>query len=203
MAKKAWADVRVRDIVELGGREWTVEKIEHGKKKTAVKVVSGKRSAMSTVKSAEKVKVVGRAEKPKKGKLFDRNGTAQRWATEKEAAKAGVGLKPGDPDVTKPPAKPGPDLWETPHGKVERMLGELMGARLVAESRDEGVGYYVEPVNVSTVAAHLALFHGGIPEACQDDETRMLGAHEAQHAAAVKGEGILAVNHWHTPTRPK
>jgi hypothetical protein len=30
----------------------------------------------------------------------------------------------------------------------------------------------------------------------------MLGAHDAQHAAALKGEGILQTNHWHSEKRP-
>ena len=62
-------------------------------------------------------------------------------------------------------------------------------------------GYYVPPVNVSTVATHLAIFHGGIPSAC-DDEGKMLEAHAAQHAAAKRGEGILSTQHWHEARRP-
>jgi hypothetical protein len=58
----------------------------------------------------------------------------------------------------------------------------------------------VPPVDVSTVAAHLALFHGGIPSACED-EGAMLAAHTAQHAEARNGSP-LAVNHWHTEKRP-
>ena len=69
-------------------------------------------------------------------------------------------------------------------------------------STDEDAGYYAPPVNVTTVAAHLALFHGGVPEAVSDDEGKMLAVHEAQHAEALKG-APLAVNHWHTKTRPE
>ena len=100
-----------------------------------------------------------------------------------------------------PPAAPGASPWDTPADKIERKLDKLLEARLVGEATDPSAGYYVPPENVSTVASHLALFHGGIPEACQDDETKMLSVHAAQHAEALKGSP-LAVNHWHTETRP-
>ena len=123
----------------------------------------------------------------------------QRWATKAEHRET---LPPGDPAVTAPPEKPKGDLWETPVGRVERKLDALLGARLVGVATDENAGYYVPPVDSSTVAAHLAIFHGGIPAACEDDEGRMLGAHDAQHDAAVKGEGILSSQHWHSERRP-
>lgn len=206
MSKKTWGDVKKGDVVELGGREWRVDKIKPKGKKAKVRVSMKARTAESTVKLKDRVVIVKKGDGTKRGPLHDENGTARRWATRKEHdAELGTTttLAPGDSDIVKPPAKPGPDLWETPHGKTERMLGELLSARLVAETPDESAGYYVPPVNVTTVASHLALFHGGIPDAVADDEGRMLAAHEAQHAAALKGEGVLAVNHWHTKTRPK
>lgn len=204
MSKSTWADVKKGAVVELGGREWTVAKIKpKGKKATVVVELKGRR-AESVVKLKDRVTIVRKGDGTKRGPLHDPDGTARRWATRKEHdAELGTmtTLAPGDSSQTKPPAKPGPDLWETPHGKVERMLGDLLSARLVAETTDENAGYYVPPVNVTTVAAHLALFHGGIPSACDDDEGKMLGVHEAQHAEALRG-APLAVNHWHTKTRP-
>jgi len=203
MSKKTWADVKKGDVVELGGREYTVTKHKAGKKKADVTVDRKGRAASSTVKLADRVKIVARKAE-KRGPLHDAKGTAQRWATKKEHdAVLGESkpLPPGDADVVKPPAKATGDPWETPHGKIERKLDDLLSARLVGISTDESVGYYVPPVNVTTVAAHMAVFHGGIPEAC-DDEPKMLAAHTAQHAAALKGEGLLAVNHWHTEKRP-
>lgn len=200
--KKTWADVTKGDVVELNGREWLVVKIKpKGKKAPVVVEYKGRRSE-SVVKLADKVKVITRREE--RDPLFDDQGRARRWATPREATVSDlVTLPTGDPDVVKPPekAKHG-DPWETPSGRIERKLDELLSARLVGVSKDESVGYYVPPVDVSSVAAHLALFHGGIPEACQDVEGAMILAHNAQHAAALKGEGVLAVNHWHTPTRP-
>lgn len=204
MSKSTWADVKKHDIVELGGREWRVVKIKKRGKKADVMVDYKGRYAESVVKLKDRVKIAKKGDGTKRGPLYDDTGTARRWATKKEAAEVGgAALKPGDSEARKPPAKPGPDLWETPHGKVERLLGDLLSARLVAETPDENVGYYVPPVDVSSVAGHLVLFHGGIPPAVLEDEGGMLRAHEAQHAAALKGEGVLAVNHWHTKTRPK
>lgn len=203
MSKKTtWADVKKHDTVELAGREYRVVKIKAKGKKAVVMVETKGRYAESKVKLAERVTIVKKGDGTKRGPLTDADGVARRWATKKEAAEVGVVLAAGDSSQTKPPAKPGPDLWETPHGKTERLLGELLSARLVAETTDESAGYYVPPVNVTTVASHLALFHGGIPDAVQDDEGKMLGAHEAQHAEALRG-APLAVNHWHTATRPK
>lgn len=191
-----WADVVKGDELELNGRTWRVVKIKPRKKKADVVLDYRGRRAESTVKLADSVTIVRR------DPLFDSSGTAQRWATDDEAASAGLTMPTGDPDATRPPAAPGDDVWETRRDKVERRLSDLLQARLVGESTDESSGYYVPPVNVSTVAAHLALFHGGIPDACSDDEGAMLAAHDAQHAAALKGEGILPVNHWHTAKRP-
>lgn len=206
MSKKTtWADVKKHDVVELGGREWRVVKIKAGKKKAEVMVDYKGRYAESTVKLADKVTIVKKGDGTKRGPLHDETNAQRRWATKREVE--GVlgkgGLPAGDASVTKPPekAKHG-DPWERPVDRIEKRLDDLLSARLVGISTDEDAGYYVPPVNVSTVASHLALFHGGIPEACQDDEARMLAAHASQHEEALRG-APLAVNHWHTPTRPK
>lgn len=205
MSKKTWADVKKGDVVELGGREWSVVKIKPKGKKATVVVEYKGRSARSEVKLSEKVSIVKKPAAGKRGPLRDAGNAQARWATKREAEKVlGTGsLPPGDSTMTKPPAAPGSDVWDRPSDKIERKLDELLGARLVGESTDESAGYYVPPVDVSTVASHLALFHGGIPDAVHDDEGRMLAAHTAQHEAAATGAGVLAVNHWHTKTRPE
>ena len=206
MSKSKWSDVAKGDRVELGGRTWLVEKIKpKGKKATVVVSLKGRR-AESVVKLGDKVAIV-KAPAPAKisKKLMSKDGQVQRWATKAEAKAEGItsspGLAAGNPTITAPPAAPGASPWDTPADKIERKLDKLLEARLVGEATDESAGYYVPPANVSTVASHLALFHGGIPEACQDDETKMLSVHAAQHAEALKGSP-LAVNHWHTETRP-
>lgn len=206
MSKKTtWADVKRGSIVELGGREWTVTKWKPGKKKGDVTIEHKGRKSSSTVKLADRVTIVKKGDGTKRGPLRDDVNAQRRWASQKEhdavLGTTTTTLATGDADVTTPPGKLSSDVWETPSGKVERMLGDLLSARLVGIATDEKVGHYVPPVNVTTVAAHLALFHGGISEACQDDEGAMMKAHDAQHAEALRGMP-LAVNHWHTATRP-
>lgn len=198
--KTTWADVKKGAVVELNGRPYLVEKIKRDKKTAQVRLSYKGRASKGEVRLKDPVVLTTSSPTSKRGPLHDERGTMQRWATEKERRAA---LPEGDPKVTKPPEKARGDLWETPVGRVERKLDALLGARLVGMATDENAGYYVPPVDASTVAAHLAIFHGGIPAACEDDEGRMLGAHDAQHDAARAGEGVLSVNHWHTEKRPK
>ena len=200
--KTTWADVKKGDTVELAGKPFRVVKIKPKGKKAKVTVDRGNgREYSSLVRLADRVPITAR--KGDRGPLYDGNGTARRWATRAEAREVLTepkGLPSGDSSVTKPPKKASGDPWETQADRIEKRLDDLLQARLVGESHDENAGYYVPPVDVSTVAAHLALFHGGIPSAC-DDEAKMLGAHAAQHEEALRGMP-LAVNHWHTKKRP-
>lgn len=198
-----WKNVEKGNVVELSGREWTVVKIKRDGKRAKVTVEHRGRTASSTVKLADKVRIVSTAAPAgKRGPLYDASGTAQRWATKKEAREVTETISAGDPAQTTPPAPATGSPWgSVVADRIEERLNRLLQARLVGETKDEAAGYYVPPVDVTTVAAHMAIYHGGIPTAC-DDEGKMLRAHEAQHAAAAKGEGILAVNHWHTERRP-
>ena len=201
--KTTWAKVKKGAVVELNGRPYLVEKIKPGKKTAEVKLSHKGRASKGEVRLKDPVVLSTASPTSKRGPVSDGAGTMQRWATKSELKEAmSRGLPAGDPRQTKPPEKAKGDLWETPVDRVERKLDQILGARLVGEATDENAGYYVPPVDSSTVAAHLALFHGGIPEACDDDEAKMLAAHDAQHAAALKGEGILQTNHWHTEKRP-
>lgn len=203
MSKKTtWADVKKGDTVELAGKQFRVVKVKAKGKKAKVTVDRGNgREYSSLVKLADRVPIAAR--KGDRGPLYDGNGTARRWATKREAREVLTeprGLPAGDSSVTKPPKKAAGDPWETQADRIEKRLDDLLQARLVGESHDENAGYYVPPVDVSTVASHLALFHGGIPSAC-DDEAKMIAAHAAQHEEALRGMP-LAVNHWHTKKRP-
>jgi len=200
-----WADVRKGQSVELAGRTWVVAKIKADGKRAKVTVEHKGREAKSVVKLKDAVTIVASAPvapTSKRGPV-SKDGAQQRWATKKELREAmETPLAAGDHSQRTPPKKATGDPWETQADRVEKKLDEILGARLIAISKDES-GYYVPPVDSSTVAAHLALMHGGIPEACDDDEAKMLRAHEAQHAAALKGEGVLQSNHWHEERRPK
>lgn len=201
--KTTWAKIEKGATVELNGRPYLVEKIKRDGKRATIKISHKGRASKGEVRLKDPVVLSTASPASKRGHVADEHGTMQRWAKKSELAEAmGRGLPPGDPSKRKPPEKPKGDLWETPVGRVERKLDALLGARLVGVATDENAGYYVPPVDASTVAAHLALFHCGIPEACDDDESKMLRAHDAQHAAALKGEGILSSQHWHSERRP-
>ena len=199
MSKSTWADVQKHDVVELGGRRYRVVKAKLKGKRVNVMLEAKGRYFESDVKAKDRVDVVRANGGNKAGPLLDERGQAQRWATKSEAREVGVGLKPGDAAQTKPPAKAKGDVWDRPADRIERKLDELLSARLVGISTDEDAGYYVPPVDVATVASHLALFHGGL--GMGDDEAAMLKAHAAAHVEALKGVP-LAVNHWHTEKRP-
>lgn len=204
MSKKTWADVGKGDVLELGGREWVVAKMKAKGRKAKVVVERKGRSAESIVKLAERVTIVARAKD--RDPLRDNRGAQRRWAKPTEQTFAGAtpaaGLNPGNPKKTEPPAPATGNPWGVPVGTAEKAIGKVfVGAHLVAETGDEKKGYYVPPVDIMTVAAHFALFHGGIPDAIADDEAKMLIAHKVQHDAALRGVA-LAVNHWHTEKRP-
>lgn len=202
--KTTWAKIEKGATVDLNGRPYLVEKIKRDGKRATVRLSHKGRTSKGEVRLKDPVVLSTASPTSKRGPVSDSSGTMQRWATKAELKEAmGRGLPAGDLTKTKPPEKPKGDPWETQSDRLEKKLDQILGARLVGVSTDENAGYYVPPVDASTVAAHLALFHGGIPEACDDDEAKMLGAHDAQHAAALKGEGILQTNHWHTEKRPK
>lgn len=188
-----WRDIAKGDAVTLKGKRYVVTKLKHDGKRIDVTVIGGAGSFSTTVKAKADVE---RAER------------AERWATKKEA-KAVLGKMPkGDATVTTPPRKPMGDPWETPRDRVERKLDTLLGAHLVGEATDENAGYYVSPVDITTVAAHLALFHGVDTHEYGIDD--LMHMHATQHAEALVYNGkngddnvLLHVNHWHTKTRPE
>lgn len=175
--KKRWSEIRRGDVLDLGGREWTVEKIKPGKKKAEVKIRHKSNVVRDKVKLADKVRVAERAQRAK---------TTSARSTPKKMP-------------TTPPVPATGNPWETQQDRIERKLGELLEARLVGESTDGGAAYYVPPVDVTTIAAHMLIFHGG---ATGIDELEMLTRHAAEHAAAERGEARLNIDHWHTPQRP-
>lgn len=173
------------DRVELRHRTYEVVKIKAKGGHAKVTVRGGGSVFESEVRLADKVRVVATP-------LHDKTGAQQRWA------------KPSETAATTPPAEPGADPWETRRDKVERRLDELLGAHLVGEATDEDAGYYVPPVDVSTVDAHLVLFHGW-QRSDWDEDTDRVRAHAAEHADRLADPGDFAplkVNHWHTETRP-
>lgn len=176
-----WADVEKGDRVKLAGRVYRVRKIKpKGKKARVVVEHKGIRAGESVVKLKDRVEKVDT--------LTGSDGRQKRWATPKELAQ-----------VLEPPKPAEGKDWTKAQGKIERVVGDELGARLIGEADDTGVGYYVPPCDVTTIALHLLVFHGGTGDLV--DERTMLAEHEKMHAAALKGSP-LEVNHWHTEKRP-
>lgn len=173
MTERAWRDVKPGQRVELRGREYVVEKIKLDGKRARVRVRGSAGAFKSEVRAKDLVTVV---ESKKRGR-----GEATKPAPTRKA-------KPG-------PLSESP--WDSQLDRVEALLANKLQARLVGEATDEAAGYYVPPVDLATIASHLALFHGADPSEWTD-EVELLAEHERQHEA-----GALAVHHWHTETRPE
>ena len=179
MTKAKWAKVKPGQSVELGGRTWLVEKIKpKGKRGMKVAVRSGARTAESVVDADEKVRVV-------------------------EVPPPAKSAQPKKKPSHKPPKPAHGDPWETQQDRIEKKLDEILGARLMGEATDVDAGYYVPMVDETNVAAHLAIFHGGIPEELREkSEAVMIGEHARAHLAALEHGERFAVHHWHTEKRP-
>ena len=177
MSKVKWSKISRGDVIDLRGVAWTVEKIKPKGKKAKVTIRSGSRSADAKVLLADKVKLSSSApEKPK-------------------------AKKPQKVSATPPKPAEG-DPWETQQDRIERKLNEILGAKLVGEATDEDAGYYVPMPDVSTIASHLLIFHGGIPETAHGDEGAMMTGHQYLHQLAEDGKSDFTINHWHTEKRP-
>lgn len=173
MSKATWADVSAGDVIELKGKPYTVLKLKAKGKLAKVTVTSPAGTFKSEVKLKHEVKLAP----------LRKGGKQQRWA------------KPDE-------AQLGDRLWDTPADKIERRLDKLLGAQLVGESVDGGASYYVPPVDASTIAAHLALFHGVNVHELTDDA--MVAVHDDEHTTARSGRpaDALTIDHRHTETRP-
>lgn len=193
MGSVLWSDIVKGDRVVVAGKTYEVDKIKPKGKKLAVRMRLGGQAFDGVVKPRDAVE---------RAPLRNAENGQARWATkaEHEAAQPRrTKLEAGDALQTRRPYEPIGDVWETPRDRVERKLDTILGAVLVAETLDESAGYYVPPVDVTTIAAHLALFHGVDPSQFGIDD--MVEVHALHHEAALKGVA-LEVNHWHTKTRP-
>lgn len=179
-----WRDVSPGQRVELRGRTFEVVKVKPSGKVAKVTVTGAGGTFKAEVRLKDSVTIV----KPSKSKPAKR----EHWAPDRS-----TGLVGGQSRESKP-VKTGGREWDKPRGTAERALGAALGATLLAETPDEAAGYFVPPVDVSTVAAHLLTFHAIDPSqfATEGDALRV-------HEQAHKGSAPFAVGHWHTATRPK
>ena len=190
-----YADLTPGDRIELRGNAYEVVKAKRKGKLVKLTVKGDRGTFSSEVKAKAEVALVA---------LEGPAGEQQRWATSEEHAAdepRATALPAGDASVTKRPVKAQGSPWsDKPTDSTEVLLDQVMGAHLVGEATDENVGYYVPPVDVSTVAAHLLIFHGvtGDQYATAADA---LTLHAQHHDDAATG-AAMHVNHWHTKKRP-
>lgn len=184
-----WADVAKGDRVTMSGRPFDVVKVKGSGKKRTVTVKGGGGVFMSEVKAKAAVEL----EPLHKRDTNLGAETQNRWAKPTEAhgpdEQRRIALPPGDAEQTKRPAKATGGPWDAPKGRAEKVLEDILDAHLVGEADDENAGYYVPPVDDSTVAAHGLLFHGQVMDL-------------EQHVAAHSAGGAFKTNHWHTKERP-
>lgn len=196
----AWRDVEAGSVVRLKGGDWRVDRVKVKGKRARVRVSGPAGTFERELKAKDRVELVMRATDP--GPLRDERGAQRRWATDEEAkrdAPPSLGL-PGGRHGAKPRPETGKGpRWDTPAtDPAGRAVESILGARLVAETPDEPAGYFVPPVDVTTVRAHLLTFHGMPGHEQPLDEARALEVHRRMH-----DDGELApVNHWHSKRRP-
>lgn len=176
MTRRKWAKVAAGDEVVLKGEPWRVTKAARKGDRVRVTVERGGLSFTRDLDASAKVELVER--KP----LHDERGAMTRWA---------------EPDEVTPPGKG--DRWGEPASDPAGQLVErVLGGRLVAATRD-GERWAVPPVELTTVRAHLAIFHG-IPGNEQPlDEARCLALHRELHERA---DHEPAQPHEHTKRSP-
>lgn len=200
-----WRKVEVGMSVELKGKAYTITTAKTQGKVVTV-TVAGKGGTFTremrgkdTVNVARKAELV-KAKPPTGGKLYDDDGRMRRWATASESR--GVGLEPGDPAITKRPKKAKGGDWVTPTDDAEAVVVAILSGTLHGATGDPARGWYVPPVDPSTIAAHLSIFHELAVDAGTFDELEAI--HLRHHeAATTEPFTALAVNHWHTKERPK
>lgn len=187
-----WADVGKGDRVELGGKTFTVRKLKAKGKRAAVTVDGQGGRFESEVKLKDAVKILPATASSRDAAGWHKPTKAERKAEAKAAEPK---------SQAQPKAKLSTDSWEARRDKVESKLDRILGAVLVGEATDEDAGYYVPPVDPTTVMAHGLVFHGWQPSDF-DNESDVLAHHEQEHRDALIGDAVLKVTHWHTETRP-
>lgn len=189
-----WADVSKGDRVRMRGRVFEVVKAKRRGKRVAIELAGAGGRFASEVKAKAEVDVVAEP-------LHDERGAQRRWAKPAEVARGPL-LAPGDPSLTSPPEPPAGPKWRKPlEGDAEAAVVSELGATLIAEATDTGEGYYVPPVDETTVQAHLVIFHDR--RVLPSDEASALAEHDQEHRAAEANATLLPINHWHTERRAK
>lgn len=173
-APTKWKKVTAGADVHLKGKIWTVEKITVKKKRVEVEL------------RERGTKRVHRGQVDP-----DKKVSAAIWYTEPKTE-------------TKVTRNAGPDWLAKPESKAERNVVKILSGKLDGIQPAPGEWYICPPVDVSTIAAHLLVFHdielvdvrrvGGYEDA--------LAIHVVEHARKPS-LGPLAVPHYHDERQPE
>lgn len=125
----------------------------------------------------------------------ERDGVEHTAEVEPKGKVMRVGVKP-EPVIVAP-ADDDRNPWTTPRDQVEQRLKRLLGAELVGETSDAGGTWVVPPVDVTTVAAHLAIMHGIDPSGLE--LATLVEYHQNQHTSGA----AMTEQHYHSEYRPK
>lgn len=199
-----WADVQRGDAVKLGSRTLVVKKAKRDGKRVHIVIKDHLGTFERDVKAKDAVDVVttklgtwrvrgDRTEERKERELHDDSGAQQRWAKPAETGIDEPSAQAKHPKLESGPATGSP--WTTQADRAEEALATI-GARLVAESVDGEKTWYVPPVDVTTVAAHWLIYHGGDPSML--DSIALVQHHNQEH----QNYSTFKVPHSHTEVRP-
>jgi hypothetical protein len=183
-----WAKVAAGDLVELRGDAWTIEKAKLKKRGLEVTIARGAERFTSVVDPDGKVKRATPPPPPDTEGSAKLDGAIKRKAAEKRQAPATERTR--RPTRLEDAATVRDDVAE-PSPAEEKVSAFLQG--VPTATKDVHGSWVVPPVDYSTIAAHLRIFHALDVTTLTPDE--MLSQHEALHAS---GDGSPFHRHGNT-----
>jgi len=184
-----WSKVSPGDLVELRGDAWTIEKAKVKKRGFEVTIARGAERFTSVVDPDGKVK---RASPPP---LLDTEGSAKLDGAIKRKAGAEKRQPINETRDRRPTRLEDSETVRVevaaPSPAEEKVSAFLQG--VPTATKDVHGSWVVPPVDYSTVAAHLRIFHALDVTTLTPDE--MLSQHEALHAS---GDGSPFHRHGNT-----
>lgn len=173
-----WGKVAQGDLVELRGDAWTIEKAKPKKKGLEVTVARGAERFTAVVDPDGKIKRATPPPLPDTEGSAKLDGAIKRKAAEKQAFRTPAVERTRRPTRLED-AEAVRDEVAEPSPAEEKVSAFLQG--VPTATKDVHGSWVVPPVDYSTVAAHLRIFHALDVTTLTPDE--MLAQHEALHAS--------------------
>ena len=198
-----WAKVKPGDVVELKGKPWTVTAAKRKGDAVKVTVTAEGREHSAKVAAGDKVKRLSRALKPGESmfsRLLEEQERRERRAESpllEAARRVSASYSAALEDLG---VKPGAKFDKPADDAAGRNVEQILGGRLEAVKPAGVDAYAVSPVGVTTVRAHLAMFHGIAGSDQPTSDAEALAMHDAQHDG---DKPVGAVQHWHAKRRPQ